>query len=307
MVAYLDLPELRAEVDGARRRLELERGSSDDEAGRAQTELRLIDADIERIQADIERLEGLGKLVAKNRLRPLRASILDLERRKVAVKSQQARRGRVSGVRAELEKLERQLAEVSVVRSRSEGQVLALRVAEGSYIERGKSLIDLQDQEAEIEVVIFVPSAEAKKVCPGQEVRISPKQFKREEWGYICGRVTSVSVRPETYPELTTIFKNATSVNALVQEVDLPYKVVVKPSLDPANVSGFEWSTGSGPEVEVGSNADCDAQVVINTKQPWQYVIPPNRGTPDPDAAPKNACDRWAEADRLARAGLGEG
>ena len=72
-----------------------------------------------------------------------------------------------------------------------------------------------EDAEPSYESIVFVPAGEGKKIEPGNRVEVVPATVKREEHGFIRGRVVAISELPATklameaaleHPELVDAF-----------------------------------------------------------------------------------------------------
>ena len=157
------------------------------------------------------------------------------------------------------------------MRSPFAGRVVAVRAGIGQSVRPGDALLSLESTKDPMRVIGFVPLAAGKKVLSGLEVRISPSFVRVEDYGFLLGKVISVSTLPVTPEEIQRIVAN----DALARQyIDLnPFQVVIEP-LAGDTPSGFRWTSSSGPPLEVGSGTDCTIQVVVETRKPISFVIP---------------------------------
>jgi HlyD family secretion protein len=178
----------------------------------------------------------------------------------------------VESKRLEVKELEAKLANESVVRSPFSGRVVAIRAGVGQQIRPGDPVVNLEAEKEPLRIIAFIPIASGKKIIPAQEVRIAPSFVKQEDFGFMLGKVVSVSTLPATPEEIQRIVAN----DRLAKEfIDLnPFQVVIEPLAEPKNPSGFKWTSSSGPPLEVGSGTDCTVQVVVEKRKPITYVIP---------------------------------
>lgn len=75
---------------------------------------------------------------------------------------------------------------------------------------------------------------------------ISPVTVRQEEFGYMLGKVTSVSTQPVTIAGMTRTLGN----DILVQQIaaqGAPFLVEISLVPDTSTVSGFKWSSRQGP------------------------------------------------------------
>ncbi|MBC7251032.1 MAG: HlyD family efflux transporter periplasmic adaptor subunit, partial [Anaerolineae bacterium] len=82
------------------------------------------------------------------------------------------------------------------------GRIVEVKVNDSSLVERGTPILSVAAEgtgPGNLEAVIYVPSAEGKKIRPGMAVQISPSTVRREEYGFMMGRVVSVGEFPATH------------------------------------------------------------------------------------------------------------
>lgn len=153
------------------------------------------------------------------------------------------------------------------------GEVLELKVLAGGSVDNGFPILSIQPDSTHLEALIFVSSTQAKDVAPGMAVQLSPSSVRREEFGYLSGRVQSVSDYPATHAALMRNFQNDTLVTALnakgpVNEV----RVVL--DVDAATSTGYRWSSGGGPPIAVTAGTVCTALIVTREQRPVTLVFP---------------------------------
>jgi HlyD family secretion protein len=183
----------------------------------------------------------------------------------------------VEGKRLEVKELEAKLANESVVRSPFSGRVVSLRAGVGQQVRPGDPMVNLEAEKEPLRIIAFIPIASGKKIVVQQEVRISPSFVKSEDYGFMLGRVVSVSTLPATPEEIQRIVANESLAKEFIELT--PFQVVVEPLSEPKNPSGFKWTSSSGPPLEVGSGTDCTVQIVVEKRKPISYVIPTVKST----------------------------
>lgn len=177
-----------------------------------------------------------------------------------------------------LEIIKSKLKASSNVISPYQGRVLEIKANEGEILSAGSPVFNMErsgNNIKELEVVIFISALDGKKVKPGMDVLIAPSTVKREEFGYMVGRVTSVSEFPATHKGMMHILQNEelvrqlSSGSAAIQiSADLiPMSLEVSPS-------GYKWTSGTGPPVKVQSGTIGDASITVRTQRPITLVIP---------------------------------
>lgn len=274
VVAKLALPEIEARLVSAKALLaELESQTSSSGAQTASIQGRL-QAQIGRLEAERRQKQKLVDrgLLTSAAVAQIDAQITSLQNSLAQSMIGTGDRGlRVEDKRLEVKELETKLATDTVVRSPFGGKVVAIRAGVGQPVRPGEPLINLESTREPMRVVGFVPLAAGKQVTEGLEVRIAPTFIKVEDYGFMLGKVVSVSTLPATPEEIQRIVAN----DALARQyIDMnPFQVVIEPTVA-QTPSGFQWTSSSGPPVEVGSGTDCMVQVVVEKRKPISYVIP---------------------------------
>jgi len=165
------------------------------------------------------------------------------------------------------------LATTTEITSPFAGRVLEMTVGNGSMVPSGGRLMTLEEIDAPLTTVLYVPAAEGKKVHPGMLVRISPTTVKAEEYGFMIGKVKSVSEFPVTPEGLRRVVRNDKIVEQMMKS-GAPIEVIAEPVIDKSTPSGFKWSSSKGPPTPVFSGTLAKGSVVVENKTPISYVLP---------------------------------
>jgi HlyD family secretion protein len=156
------------------------------------------------------------------------------------------------------------------------GVILEIKQQEGGVVSLGTPILSLEligSQIMDLQAVIYLSPFEGKRVKKGMEVQISPATVKQEEYGFIKGRVVSVSEFPSTPQQMNRLLKNDVLVKDLMNN-GAPIQVIV--DLVPAEdtVSGFRWSSPEGPPIKLNTGTMCAASIIVEKRQPISLVIP---------------------------------
>lgn len=154
------------------------------------------------------------------------------------------------------------------------GRVVEIRASEGSVVSEGSPLLSLEPSQssAAADAVVYVPAAEGKKIKPGMEVQISPSTVKREEFGFILGRVIAVGEFPASREGMLRVLGSEELVNKF-STIDTPIEVQVELLSDPASASGYQWSS-KAPDITIANGTLCSAQIVVERRRPLSLVLP---------------------------------
>jgi HlyD family secretion protein len=169
--------------------------------------------------------------------------------------------------------LEKELEMISNVVSPFAGQVVELKAVEGTLVEPGAPILSIQPEATQLEVIMYLPSERAKAVVAGMEAQVSPSIVKREEYGFIRGKVTYVADFPATPAAMMRNFENQTLVQSLLGTGPVTELHLALAS-DSNTYSGFRWSSGKGPPIRLSSGTMCTALVVTREQKPVSLLFP---------------------------------
>lgn len=180
-------------------------------------------------------------------------------------------RGRVTELERAVAALERELASDSKVVSPYSGEILELKVYRGSPVAGGAPIMSIQPDVEALEVLVYLDSSRAKDVRPGMDAEVSPGTVKREEYGFLRGKVTFVADYPATPASMMRNLEN----ESLTQSLGNGPVTEVRIELEPADTpSGFRWSSQQGPPLRLSSGTLCAALIVTRSQRPITLVLP---------------------------------
>jgi HlyD family secretion protein len=210
----------------------------------------------------------------RNRIAELEAQLKDLEGKKTAIAQQrlEAETQHENQLRAERATgalLEVQLAQQGRVISRQEGKILEMAVAVGDVIAPGTRIASLARGavQGKLMGVVYFPVSDGKKVRPGMRLQLTPDTVKRERFGGITGRVAAVSSFPVTEQALLNTLGNAELARAFAGSGPM-IEVLSELDVEPANPSGFKWSSSRGPALTVTPGTTGAARVTVEEVRP---------------------------------------
>ena len=182
--------------------------------------------------------------------------------------------------RSELEGITARYRQAAEVHSPYSGQVVEVKRNAGVTVTAGSSLFSMERAGADIdllEAAVFLPAREGKRLTPGMTALISPASVRREEHGYLVGRVVQVSEFPATFEGMMRLLDNESLVRSLMGEgAVFEAEVVLLP--DPATPSGYRWTSGEGPGREIHAGELAQARITVAERRPVTLVIPTLRG-----------------------------
>ena len=104
-------------------------------------------------------------------------------------------------------------------------------------------------------------------------VEVIPTVIRREEDGFVKGKVTYVSVAPATVEGITRVLKNKQLAQKLSNGA-APFEVRVELQADPSTPSRLAWSTSRGPNVAVTSGTPTRAEIIWRAEPVLGLIVP---------------------------------
>lgn len=180
-----------------------------------------------------------------------------------------------AGRQAKLTQLQQQLAQSSQVIAATGGSVVEIKAAKGDFVRAGTSLATLKaGDSAKLETVLFVPVEEGRKIRAGLEAQVAPSIIRSDEYGFLVGKVTSVSDYPVTAERMLQVL----GTKELVQKFSgtnnqAPLEVRIALTEDSSTTSGYLWTSLSGPPQRIPAGTACSASLVIKRQRPVSMVF----------------------------------
>ena len=176
-------------------------------------------------------------------------------------------------IRRQLSEAENELAMSGSIVSIYSGRVIELMAGQGDIVQAGTPVVSLEDLNASLRAVIFIPAGDGKKVGPGMEIRISPATVKREEYGALVGTVQTVSDFPSTAEGVNRTLRN-TELDATLTGNGSVIELFANLIPDRNTFSGYRWSSSKGPPLHVASGTLATAEAVVGSERPISIIIP---------------------------------
>ena len=136
----------------------------------------------------------------------------------------------------------------------------------------------VQSASGDLQLVAYVPATVAKTVQPGETTQIVLTAFRVEDYGFIRGRVLSVSEYPATDEELMATLRNEALAHALAAGEPV-HEVRVEMETDPNTPSGLSWSTPRGAAFRVTPGSLCNVSIITREERPLRLLVPFVKGS----------------------------
>ena len=214
----------------------------------------------------------------RQRITELRNEIQRIDGQKLEYETQReldrlASQFKVNEARRQMEQLAGTLERDSRLTSPIDGQVIEIKVSSGGVLAAGTPVAAIQTEGKGLQAIIYIPADRGKNVQPDMEVRIAPTTVKREEFGTMIGKVFTVSEFPMTPEGMAAVLHNEALVRRFSGEGG-PYAVLVQLERDRAAVSGYRWSSGTGPPIRLTTGTLARAEITTREQPPIDLVVP---------------------------------
>ncbi len=154
------------------------------------------------------------------------------------------------------------------------GGVIEIKAALGSVLAAGQPVLSIKTGSSEeVEVLMYIPPADGKRVEPGMHVLVSPATTSPETHGFVEGVVESVSEFPVSVSGMVTVLQNQELAQIFSQNGP-PYASRVTLVPDPSTASGFAWTTTKGSDEALISGTLANADVKTGSQRPIAMAIP---------------------------------
>lgn len=233
---------------------------------------------VEKTNAERQYLQTLNNIdEIKTKIKQIEAEKAKLAQQNLEKKITQT--NQVDEIQRKIAQLELQLAKDSKVISQYEGRILELSSVSGQFVNRGNSLgsMEAENPAQKMVSVVYFSDQDGKQIKPGMKVQVTPSVVKRERYGGIVGTVTQVSPFPVTKQEMSVLIGNESLANNLAESVSNQAALVqVFVELEPnqSNKSGYQWSSSTGPSLQISAGTTAQVRVQIGQVAPISYVIP---------------------------------
>lgn len=189
---------------------------------------------------------------------------------------------RVDETARQAETLRARLSRLGEVIAPYSGTVVEAKANEGQLVQRGAPLLTIaRDPEGDrgaLVAIVYVTAQDGKRLSRGMQVEVSPSSTRREEHGFLNGRIIRVAQTPSSSAGLLRTLQNDQLVRNFTTDFGAPFEVEVALDADPSSRSGLSWSTQSGPDFAIEAGTLAEAEVRVRTVRLIGLAFPALRG-----------------------------
>lgn len=181
----------------------------------------------------------------------------------------------IKSVETKVAQLEEELAVRGQIISEHDGRILELTLGEGQFIGVGRRLgsIEAENTDRELVGIAYMRVGDGKKVKPDMDIRITPTNVQRERHGSIEAKVAEVTPFPVTSEAAASLIGSETVARDLLQNTS-KIQITARLLPDSGSVSGFKWTSGTGPPDNVSSGTTTFVRATVEYRRPITFVIP---------------------------------
>lgn len=159
------------------------------------------------------------------------------------------------------------------LRSQYAGTVLEILAEKNMSVKSDTTIARLEVTTRPLQAVLFVSLTEAKSLHPGTKVQLAPSNIRTESYGYLLGTVKSVGQFPASLESLQLLLKNNELAQSFLSSGPA-IKVEVDLQNDPGTISGFKWSSSSGPHFQLNGGTLFNASLILGEQRPISLILP---------------------------------
>jgi hypothetical protein len=137
---------------------------------------------------------------------------------------------------------------------------------------------DASDGQAQHTQLIAYADNEAQRdLRIGMETQVWPADEKRDEIGYVRGRITQVVRYPAAADEVRQTLKSNVLAKRLLEQGDVVYEVRIDLLRLPEDSTRYDWSFGEPDDVGMGIGTYCSVLTETKRRSMFQYLFEAGR------------------------------
>ncbi|MEM1283241.1 MAG: hypothetical protein AAGG81_06775, partial [Chlamydiota bacterium] len=144
-------------------------------------------------------------------------------------------------------------------------------------IKEGQSIVLMEKtltEEKDYVFYCYTSSSDGSKVKVGSDAYLELTLVDPQKFGYLKGVVTSVSQYPVSDSRIFSVVHSEELLAFLKAENNAVIELVVNPVRDPDTPSGFSWTSGKGPNIEIQTGLLASVRVTVDKRRPISYIFP---------------------------------
>jgi hypothetical protein len=133
------------------------------------------------------------------------------------------------------------------------------------------------DQAQRTQLIAYADNAAQRDLRIGMEAQVWPADEKRDEIGYVRGRITQVVRYPAAADEVRQTLKSNILAKRLLEQGDVVYEVRIDLLPSPEDPTRYDWSFGEPADVSMGIGTYCSVLTETKRRSMFQYLFEASR------------------------------
>ncbi len=130
---------------------------------------------------------------------------------------------------------------------------------------------DRQSQHTQL--IAYADNEAQRDLRIGMEAQVWPADEKRDEIGYVRGRITQVVRYPAAADEVRQTLKSNILAKQLLEQGDVVYEVRIDLLRLPEDSTRYDWSFGEPADVSMGIGTYCSVLTETKRRSMFQYLF----------------------------------
>ena len=134
---------------------------------------------------------------------------------------------------------------------------------------------DRQSQHTQL--IAYADNEAQRDLRIGMEAQVWPADEKRDEIGYVRGRITQVVRYPADADEVRQTLKSNILAKRLLEQGDVVYEVRIDLLRSPKDTTCYDWSFGEPADVSMSIGTYCSVLTETRRRSMFQYLFEASR------------------------------
>ena len=128
-------------------------------------------------------------------------------------------------------------------------------------------------QSQRTQLIAYASNEAQRDLRIGMEAQVWPADEKRDEIGYVRGRITQVVRYPAASEEVRQTLRSGVLASRLLEQGDVVYEVRIDLLRLPENPSLYDWSFGDPLDVRMDIGTYCEVLTETRRRSMFQYLF----------------------------------
>ena len=164
----------------------------------------------------------------------------------------------------------------SILTSTVEGTVISTKVDNEPFeaFEPIVSVIDGKGLDTQRSMLIaYIDNAGQRDLREGMGAQVWPEDEKRDEIGYVRGRVIRIDRYPVSADAVRQVLKSDELADRLLESGEMMYRVNIELMTLPGDESKYDWSFGEPEDVSMGVGTYCSVLSETKRRSMFEYLF----------------------------------